>query len=91
MICNLMYKGLAGHLKSKHNISTKEYKLKFPNSTTLSKESLSKIIKDKNKKCIHCDNTFLSKDPRNLTCSKKCRYDHRSSKTKRNKKKQKLH
>jgi len=35
-ICGNLFKGLAGHLKSKHDISTTDYKILYPNSLTLS-------------------------------------------------------
>lgn len=75
-ICLKLFKGLAGHLKSKHGISTKEYKLLYPNSLTLSEDFYKKIANKKIKKCIVCGINFSPKDPRTITCSKKCRYEH---------------
>ncbi len=56
--------------------------MKFSNSPTLSDESLLlRLVKVENKKCILCDKEFTPKNPKNLTCSKKCRYDQMSSKS----------
>lgn len=78
-ICNNYFKGLAGHLKAKHDISTTDYKVKFPNSPTLS-DNYYKMIGEKQKnytkECIVCKSNFKPNDKRNLTCSKTCRYTH---------------
>jgi dCMP deaminase len=76
-ICLNYFKGLAGHLKSKHNISTLEYK-KIYKSETLPETYYQHINNSKVKKCIICNGEFSPKDSRNITCSKECRYKHTS-------------
>jgi dCMP deaminase len=78
-ICGELFKGLAGHLKCKHGISTHDYKLNFPNALTLSEDFYKNIKESKIKKCIICGNNFSPKDSRNITCGKICRYKHTSS------------
>lgn len=73
-LCNLYFNGLAGHLKSKHGISTEEYKLKFPNSQTLSQETLNKIKVDKSRICEVCGKIFIYRNQYNKTCGDECRY-----------------
>ena len=46
-ICGNLFKGLAGHLKVKHNISTSEYKIIYPNALTLSEDFYNKIKENK--------------------------------------------
>jgi len=78
-ICGNLFKGLAGHLKTKHDISTSDYKILYPNSLTLSEDFYNKLKESKIKKCIVCNLNFSPKDSRSLTCSKECRYKHTSS------------
>ena len=78
-ICENLFKGLAGHLKAKHNISTSDYKILYPNSSTLSEDFYNKLKESKIKSCIVCNLNFSPKDSRSLTCSKECRYKHTSS------------
>ena len=78
-ICGNLFKGLAGHLKVKHNISTSEYKIIYPNALTLSEDFYNKIKENKIKDCIVCGIKFSQKDIRSLTCGKECRYKYRSS------------
>ena len=75
-ICDNYYKGLAGHLKSKHNISTLDYKKLYPNSLTLSHNFYKKVKESKVKECIVCSIKFSPKDSRTKTCSKECRYSY---------------
>lgn len=77
-LCNNYFKGLAGHLKAKHNISTIEYKNKYPNSFTLSEDFYNRIkLKNDNsvRKCEFCNNKFnFSKNKKKRFCSPKCMY-----------------
>jgi dCMP deaminase len=83
-LCGSYFKGLAGHLSAKHNISTSEYKVRFPNSLTLSKEFYLNLELEKQnniRKCENCENTFnFSKNKRKRFCSSYCRYRFISNK-----------
>ena len=77
-ICLNYFKGLAGHLKSKHNLSTLEYK-EIYKSETLPEIYYLNRENSKMKKCIICNIDFLPKDSRTITCGKECRYKHTSN------------
>lgn len=85
-ICSNYFKGLAGHLKVKHNISTEEYKIKYPNALTLSKEFYEDLENRKLsniKKCENCENNFnFSDNKKKRFCSPKCKYEYISGKRK---------
>lgn len=78
-ICSKFFKGLAGHLKCKHDISTDQYRLLYPGSPTLNLNFYKKIKLKNTKKCVICDSEFSPKDSRTTTCSKKCRYKKSST------------
>jgi dCMP deaminase len=82
-LCGVYFKGLAGHLKIKHSISTLDYKNKFPNSLTLSEDFYKRIKlnnEDNVRKCQNCDNTFnFSKNKKKKFCSSECMYKSISS------------
>ena len=77
-LCNNHFKGLAGHLKARHGISTLEYKNKYPNSLTLSENFYNKIkLNNENsvRKCENCDNKFnFFKNKKKRFCSSECMY-----------------
>jgi len=75
-LCDKYFKGLAGHLKCKHGITTSDYKIKFPNSLTLPKSKYIEIELNKIRKCKLCNSEFhFGNNSRKKFCSDKCRYE----------------
>lgn len=79
-ICNKLFKGLAGHLKAKHNISTLDYKLKYPGALTLSENFYNQIkLKNANniRNCECCGSSFnFTNNKKKRFCTQKCKYLH---------------